>query len=272
MVFEFLISPRKAERRPWEMFFIGAVYSSLAVFLAYWIFKDYSSVVMVFLTVLACIQFIHGAISLEEDKDKQNVGERFLLKSHGRALSYFMFLFLGFTVAFAAWKIILPSDMSSTLFLAQDSTIQSINAKFTGNAISSAKAFMVILMNNIRVLFFALLFSFFYGAGAIFILAWNASVIGAAMAGLMTSVIEGGIFSAFSLAFLRYFTHGIPEILAYFTAALAGGIISIAIIKHDYRSKRFKEILVDSFDLIILSVAILVVAALIEVYLTPILF
>ena len=129
MVVEFLISPRKAERRPWEMFFIGMFYSSLALFLAYWIFRDYASIVMVFLTVLASIQFIHSAIAREEEKDKQNIREVFLLKSHAKTLSYFMFLFLGFTVAFAIWNIVLPESMSSVLFGIQEETIQAINAQ-----------------------------------------------------------------------------------------------------------------------------------------------
>ncbi len=272
MVFEFLVSTKNAERHPWEMFFIGMIYSSLGLFLSYWIFKDYSSIVMVFLTVLASIHIIHGAFSNEEERDKKEVNEMFLLKSHGRVLTYFIFLFLGFTLGFAIWNIVLPTGMSDILFAAQQGTIQSINAKFTGHAVSSAQAFTIIFLNNLRVLFFALLFSFFYGAGSIFILAWNASVIAAAIASFFRSLVHGGILSAFSLAMLRYFTHGIPEVLAYFTAALAGGIISIAIIKHDYKSKRFKEILIDSVDLILLSVGILFVAAVIEVYVTPLLF
>jgi hypothetical protein len=34
MVFESLINPIKAEKKPWEMFFIGIVYSSVAVILS----------------------------------------------------------------------------------------------------------------------------------------------------------------------------------------------------------------------------------------------
>ncbi|MFC1768235.1 stage II sporulation protein M [Nanoarchaeota archaeon] len=287
MVFEFLISPSKAERHPWEMLVIGAVYATLGLFLAYWIFRDYSSMVMVFLMVLASIQIIHSAIAKEEAKDMKFKDKKLLLKSHTKTLLYFMFLFLGFTFALAFWNIVLPDPMSDTLFQVQNEAINIVNQKFvgnvvtgneladisvTGNAISSEKFLGIIFFNNLKVLFFALLFSFFYGAGAIFILAWNASVIGAAMGNLITALISGGVFTAIFSSFFRYFTHGIFEIAAYFTAALAGGIISIAIIRHDYKSKRFKEVLVDSLDLTILSLLLLLIGALVEVYITPLLF
>jgi uncharacterized membrane protein SpoIIM required for sporulation len=116
-------------------------------------------------------------------------------------------------------------------------------------------------------LIFALVFSLIFGADAIFILAWNASVISSAI----------GIFSKANLAnlpiaFGRYMIHGIPEIGAYFAGALAGGIVSIAIIKHDVHTERFWVILQDSLNLVILAVVLLFVAALIEVFITPVLF
>jgi uncharacterized membrane protein SpoIIM required for sporulation len=116
-------------------------------------------------------------------------------------------------------------------------------------------------------LIFTLLFSLIFGAGAIFILAWNASVISAAI----------GIFSKSSLMNLplglfRYMIHGIPEIGSYFAGALAGGIISIAGIKHNIKSEKFWVILQDSLNLVILAVVLLIIAALIEVLVTPLFF
>ena len=64
----------------------------------------------------------------------------------------------------------------------------------------------------------------------------------------------------------------VPEILGYFIGGLAGGIISVAVIQHDFGSRNFKHILLDSVDLVLLGLAILFVAALMEVYLTPLFF
>ena len=66
--------------------------------------------------------------------------------------------------------------------------------------------------------------------------------------------------------------HGVPEIGAYFIGALAGGIISISVIRHDMKTERFWTILQDSLNLVIAAVVVLFIAALIEVFITPVLF
>ena len=53
MVLESLINPIKAERKHWEVFVLGFIYSTMAIFLSLWIFRDHASLVMVFLTVIA---------------------------------------------------------------------------------------------------------------------------------------------------------------------------------------------------------------------------
>jgi uncharacterized membrane protein SpoIIM required for sporulation len=58
-------------------------------------------------------------------------------------------------------------------------------------------------------------------------------------------------------------------VAAYFLGAVAGGIISFAVVNHDYKTKEFKHIVFDSADTLILAVATLVFAAVLEVYVTP---
>ena len=126
---------------------------------------------------------------------------------------------------------------------------------------------MDILVNNIYVLIFCLLFSLLFGAGAIFILAWNASVIATAIWIFSKYSIEN-----FPMAFGRYMIHGVPEIAAYFTAALAGGIISIALIRHDFDDDRFWDTIKDSLNLILLAVLLILFSAGFEAFITPRLF
>ena len=92
MVIESLINPTKAEGKPWEMFFLGLLYASIAVFLSLWIFRDYSSLVMVFLTVFASIPVVYTLIMIEEDKGAKSRNEKFLLKEHSKALAVLIFL------------------------------------------------------------------------------------------------------------------------------------------------------------------------------------
>ncbi len=53
---------------------------------------------------------------------------------------------------------------------------------------------------------------------------------------------------------------------------LAGGIISVAVIKHHLSTEKSKKVLLDSIDLVVLAVFVLFIAALIEVFITPLLF
>jgi uncharacterized membrane protein SpoIIM required for sporulation len=79
-------------------------------------------------------------------------------------------------------------------------------------------------------------------------------------------------FQAGGISALRYLIHGVPEISAYFLGAVAGGIISAAVVRSDYRDPKFYEIVLDSIDLIAFASLLLIIGALIEVGITPIFF
>ncbi len=286
MVLEALTTPERAEKKPSDLFFIGIMYAALAVFLAVWVFREESSMIMILLTVIACIPLLYNTMRYEEEKDVLISSERLLLREHGHALSFFMWLFVGFVIAYSLAYIFLPVDMVSDLFRAQLNTIKSINSNTVAGQLHSslnAQLFMQILGNNVKVLIFCIFFSFFYGAGSIFILTWNASVISAAIGTFFRNNLSStasslgfstlaAYFSTFSLSLLRYFIHGLPEILGYFIGGLAGGIISVAVIRHDFGSKLFKHIMRDSFSLIVLAIFVLFIAAVLEVYVTPLFF
>ncbi len=284
---EMLINPKRAERHSWEMFFVGAFYASLSILLVNWIFSNdvvlskYSGILVVTFCVMFSMPFMYYTIKLEEEKDIRIESFFRILREHNKALMAFLWLFLGFIVAFSFWYIVLSSGQNS--FRAQIETYCMINkpANFnecveqygikslgkTTGFLTSRDKIIAIFTNNIYVLIFTLVFSLIFGAGAIFILAWNASVIAAAI-GIFS---KSGI-SDLPLGVARYMIHGLPEIAAYFTGALAGGIISIAVIKHEIRSEKFWSILQDSLNLVILAIIILLIAALIEVFVTPAIF
>jgi len=250
MVLESILNPLKAEKKPYEMFFLGFAYSSIAILLSLWIFRDQASLIMVFLTVMACVPIVYNTMRLEEGKDLDISNEKTLLKEHNKAIVFLMFLFFGITLSFVTWYIFLPPESINFVFDKQTSTIQSINNQVSGKAYQQFSTFTKILLNNVKVLSFAILFAFIYGAGAIFILTWNASVIGTAIgnfirsnlsqyAGLLGFEKFANYFSVVSIGLLRYILHGIPEILAYFYGGLAGGIVSVAIIKNIIKMKSF---------------------------------
>jgi stage II sporulation protein M len=261
---DILLSPKKAKRHPFEIIFVGFFYASLSILLSYWIFPSYASLLMIFFTVIACLYMVEGIFIVEEKKEKNTSSETTLLKEHTKTLIFLLLLFLGFLFAFTFWEIILPEKTTSVLFLVQQTSIPELKT-ITGNSVSTEN-FSVILYNNLRVLLLSLLFAFFYGAGAIFILAWNASIMGFVIGNLAKNTL--GIASL-PLAFMKFFLHGIPEMLAYFAAALAGGILFMSIIRGEIYKDKMKRIAIDFFVLIIISVILLLIAALIETYISP---
>jgi len=283
MVVESLLFPLKAEKRPWQMFFLGFLYASIGIALSLWIFREQSSLIMVFMITMASLPIFYNAIKLEESKDMLIDNESAILKEHNKALIFLMLLFLGIMISSVFWYVALPAKTSSVLFERQTQTISDINTQISGDVIQQLNTFTKILFNNTRVLAFSILFAFIYCVGAIFILTWNATVIGTAIGNFIRSSLSdyshlvgfdklGMYFQIVSIGLLRYALHGIPEILAYFYGGLAGGIISVAIVNHHYSSAKFSHILHDAADLLLISVAFLVLAAFLEVFITPLLF
>jgi uncharacterized membrane protein SpoIIM required for sporulation len=283
---EMIINPKSAEKRPWKMFFVGLVYASLSLLLVKWFFSydtvlsKFSGVIVVTFCVMFSLPFMFFLIRREEAEDEQIEGFLDVWKMHSDAILAFMWLFLGFVVAFSFWNIVLGD---ANLFNAQVETYCMINNPgniedcvqrynfenkdiLTG-AMTKEMRFLSILENNVFVMMFTLIFSLIFGAGAIFVLAWNASVIAAAI----------GIFTQYQvmdipLGILRYMIHGFPEIAAYFTTALAGGIFGVGILRNGVRNKKFLRVLENTIILLFISILILIGAAVLEVYLTPTLF
>ena len=283
---ESIINPKRTDKGPVKMFFVGLVYASLAMILVKLFFaKDavlYQSagILVVTFCVMFSIPFIYYTLKAEEEEDEHIEGFFSVWKIHKDAVFAFMWLFLGFLVAFSFWYIILKD---SNLFNAQIETYCTINSpgniegcilknsefpadKITGGATNGAR-FMSILSNNVYVMLFTLLFSLIFGAGAIFILAWNASVIAAAV-GIFTDKSISGI----PVGLVRYMIHGVPEITAYFVTALAGGMVGIGVIRNGVANRTFLRIFENAIVLLFIAILFLVVGGVMEVYLTPLFF
>jgi len=294
MVLESILNPFSAEQRPSKLILIGAIYTLVAMILASYIFKEtHPSMVFIFLIVMAAIPLMFGIIKREEKKDIKTFSEKSLLKEHSKALSIFMMLFLGIALMVSLWYVVAPLDSSAKIFETQIDTLGGLGHNFdangkvtelTANAANSSMAnFSRIFFNNIKVLIFCIVFSFIYGSGAIFILTWNASVLGVAIgniirSGLLDVASKTGFdqifsyLSVVSVGLFKYSIHGIPEIAAYFVGALAGGIISFSIIRRDFKGKNFERVILDSADLLFIAIGLILVSAVLEVWVTPLIF
>jgi uncharacterized membrane protein SpoIIM required for sporulation len=288
---EAIINPKSAEKRPWKMFFIGLVYASLSILLVSWFFSGdavlskFSGLIVVTFCVMFSLPFMYRMIKREEREDEEIEGFFEVWKVHSDVIFSFMWLFLGFVIAFSFWHAVIGN---ANTFNAQLETYCMINEgnsfekcledfRITGGFLqftsqtsmetSGIGRFLSILENNVFVMIFTLIFSLIFGAGAIFVLAWNATVISSAV----------GIFTKYSVVSIplglgRYMIHGLPEITAYFVTALAGGIFGVGVLRHGFNGKKIYRIIGNVIILLFIALLILIISAFVEVYLTPFLF
>ena len=276
MVLELIADPAAAARHPGRTVLLGFLYSCVAIVLSLWIFRQSASLVAVFLTVIAAFPVFYDTIRRLERKEEQHGSGRLLWREHSAAVQGLFYLFLGVMVAFAVWYTLVPSAHLETLFSSQTQAISGVQgfatAPFAGDRMGF---FAEVLLNNLSILLFCVLFSFLYGAGAVFILIWNASVIGVAVGNFIRMGVAqaaqmlgagGAYFHVVSLGILRYALHGIPEVIAYLIASLAGGIISMGLYRSRGNLHATKELLSDALELTGAAIILLVISAWIEAF------
>jgi len=269
---ESLMSIDEIKEKPYLMFFWALIIGSIAVIISIQvafqmsvagISVNLSGLFAVIFSIIPSSYFITLLINREEEIEEEEI-ERHITKGlwarHEKDILILLFYFAGLTISFAVWTTILPVDF----FQVQVSKINEIRGIVTGRVIGYASNpflnFMVILVNNLQVMFFAFLFSFIFGAGAVFILVWNASILGVYIGQLSKVLWQIPVVS------LSFLPHGIPEIAGYVAAALAGGLVSAAILRKN-KTRVLKIVIIDSLKILLLAVGLIFLGAAIEAYL-----
>ena len=230
MVLETIVSPRYARENSWTIAALGAVFVSLAVGIVHWFgLGPQSSLLMMVFVIIPAVPFLTDLIQFQEAETKKLASRRFLgsrtLARHAPMIAVLFSFFVGLTAAFAIWYAVLPDATNSLLFDTQVRELAAVRGSFSGYAVEAQMlyAFETIFLHNLEVLMLILGFSMLYGAGAIFVLIWNASIIGVFLGKIARS---GNI----GMGIAGIVPHGVFELLAYTTAALAGGILSRVIV------------------------------------------
>lgn len=282
MVFESLLKAESAEKRPFHVFLLGILYSTIGIFFELWIFKGRIANLAIFATMFAAIPLIHTMITFEETKTRSSTKERSLLKEHEKALNACIALFLGMLLSFTFWFILLPQNQAQHIFTSQIDDMTFVKSEVTGRA-TAPGPFSSVVVHNIMVVIFSFILSFFFAAGAIFILTWNASILAVALGTFVRDSLAAAssasglpaltlFLGTFSYGFFGYMAHGIFEIASYFIAGLAGGIISVATIRHDLFDQHFKRIIKDASWLMAASILLLLIGGMVEIFLSPLIF
>jgi uncharacterized membrane protein SpoIIM required for sporulation len=263
---ESMLSFRKINERPFLMFFWSFFICSIAIFISHELNMsvgvDGGFMVVVF-TIIPSVFFITSFIKREEEMEEREIKRHLrvgFLGRHGKDILILLFFFFGLTAAFSLSYLFVSKGFYGSQS-AKINQILGLSGQVTGLAAADKAAFMeTIFLNNLNVMLFSFFFSFIFGAGAIFIITWNASVLGVRIGQLSESAWH------IPLRTLPYLPHGVLEIGGYLCAGLAGGIISAAFIRKN-DTKILKTISVDSVKVMLLGISLIFLGAAVEVYL-----
>ena len=293
MVLEELIRPSIAKKRPISIFAVAFIISSISIWIFYHVFQTASSVLPLAFLTIGFVPFIHRLFLEETQREIEAPGwAPGFIARHFDLFVIYIFLFMGLIASYTFWFVVLPADDSlcsqdpnsiSCIFPTRDKVFEEQIRTYgvidpqnplnnpTGKVIAfdeckntqtrSIQACTIFIFNNnFFVLILAIIFSFLYGAGAIFLIGWNASVIGTVIGSeIVFDHLGSGLTRLVGLV-----PHGIFEIGGYFIGAIAGGIISVALTTKKYSHHGFEVILKDTVILIVLAVVLLVAGAIIE--------
>ncbi len=262
MVFEAIFKPRDIETHPLEMFVYAVLITWTSFLFAYTIFHEYSSIIAIFLITIAIFPVIHKILEDQEEIEELEAKQMSFIQRYRKIIEIYFFFFLGILLATSTAYYFIGKDTAYNLFKEQIKTIENIrNENLTGYATNIHKTFFDIVINNIKVAFIAFVMSFFFGTGASFLIAWNSSVIGVFVGHYTLEFAKAGThpLTAYFSTFLSISLHGIPEMVGYFLAGIAGGILSFGVIKGS------TFILKDSLKVFLIGIGIILIAGAIEI-------
>ncbi|MFZ3077611.1 MAG: stage II sporulation protein M [Candidatus Aenigmatarchaeota archaeon] len=265
MVLESLFSARKIESKPVDMLLLSAIISFASVALAYIVFPEYAGVVFPLLITVGMAPVFYRILAdeevLEEEEAEGKISENFFQR-YGEIVWLFSLFFIGvFAVVFFV-SLFLPENFAQILFKPQLDSIFS-SKSVTGNALSQG-ALGTIFSNNMKIIIFSFALSLFLSTGALWILGWNASVLGVYLAGFLNR----GMFAEFASTSIGMFPHAPLEFAGYFLAGIAGGILSAGLIRrrYNFKGKEFRLVLRDSLLLLALAAIAIAAGAAVESY------
>ena len=255
------------EKKAWFAFVLGVCYAVLGIGSALLLFPKQPGLAAVAFTSILSLPSLNRLLTIET---KQAARERRFdltdpFKNHKDIFGVYIFLFIGVMLVFSMFSIILPDIAANEIFAEQ---IEAVG--IAGNAINE-NGFGPVFSNNLIVFLFALVASFIYGSGSIFIIIWNASVWGVVFGVIAREAAAIANFNPFSYFFLMLLVvapHLVAEASAYIMAAISGGIVSKAVIMEKPFSERFKKIVQDALVIFFIAVILLIIAAFIETNIT----
>ena len=190
--------------------------------------KLFPSKIDILAPVFAAIPIIYPLTAqLLEDEEKN--------RPHRPEIESYASIFVGQLIAFFAIALLLPDQFESQMKI--------IGA--SGYAVEPSATFISILINNIVVFTSIFILSTTIASAGAFILAWNASVMGAFFATLVNdlpndlSLIMGTAETPSPIAFVP---HSLFEMSGFIIAGISGTLLSAALYRKHYDLSTMKDL------------------------------
>ncbi|MBW2992370.1 stage II sporulation protein M [Candidatus Woesearchaeota archaeon] len=278
---EFLFKTKWVEKRPTYSLYLGVIATLISFFTSYILFRQakfFIPIATLLFTVIITLPVINKLFLLEEKKEKKQIS---FFKKHEAVIDFFIYFFIGAFVVFFVLAIISPDLVfsESQLYGRPAETPVVVNTEEglpPPPPLPGGSELGRIFKNNLYLMVITFILSLFYGAGALFLITLNGAIFASALVNVIRMKIPHlGYLFTFSFMACNFgimFFHMIPEVASYFLAAIAGGILSTALIREKFWSENFRKIVKDSLLLLLAAILVLGIAAFVEVEISKRLF
>jgi hypothetical protein len=269
---ESLIRAKGLRKQPIFILIVTFVIAIASLVFSYLTFPTHATVLSVAFITIGLVPIVYRIIVMAEEEESQyHKSFTTFFARHFNIIQLYIWIFVGVILTFMFAYIFLPDGLKLEIFSEQIRTICIISGECKSNVPlsiygnSSAFAFdackspgvsnlatcsLFIFENNVGVMILTVILSLLYGAGAIFIVVWNASILGVFFGELFMTASHG---KGLGLVQGMIIGHGPPELLAYIFAALSGAILSALVAKSKLEPYEFAKVSEDIIFLVMLA-------------------
>ena len=242
---ENIIKPEWVWREPLYAVVLGFCISMIGTSIGLFVFPEDASLAGVLFITIAGVAFLNKIIDV--------VNAPTFWQRNKKLILIMGLFFLGVTISYLFWYLILPTSASQFFFSKQVKVLSQPFSTLIGYFSFAQATFTTIALNNLKIVMMVLVLSLIYGSGSVLIIAWNASVLGVFI----------GSFGKIT-SFLAFVPHTALEFLAFFCAAIAGSLISICFDQNKLGAYQKDRTLQDALVLFGISVGLILLGAVIE--------
>ncbi|MEM3154378.1 MAG: stage II sporulation protein M [Candidatus Woesearchaeota archaeon] len=262
MVLEQFLDRKIVVKHSLFVFVLSAIYVFIAYAVQQLFFPADQGLAVVLLVTILLVPSLHHLIIIEEKLESRGAGN--FWKRHRTIIKCYLGAFLGLLAGFLTMGFILPGTLGyqqhqlSLEHLKPETITTFLGQPYTPDTTTA----LALFSHNLMYLLFGFVLSIFYGAGAIFLVAYNASFFAAFVVELFARWSSAAQLTAVS------FVHLLPESAGYILTAIAGAEISRALIHEKLSAQPFRNVLKNCFLLLAYAILLILLAAFLEAYVT----